>query len=702
MKTAFFAALMLIGIFSNHAAHASGDETCSPAWSLSGAAYDPCNSVPFLSPTNDTRVNLRLLMADGGHADIPVLQLSDYDRNLGYGLAPFPIDVLLTTAADPNNAPDASNDYATGDGTRCRSNNSDTSQAFINEVNITAGLSAEERTALAAGRQAIVNCNSKGDNAPVNLPSAAAKDFILYLTGAQAFYAGDFQAAHQAFAGLDGSSQPWLKETALYMVARNALNAAQVNAFDDSGFVKLDNVDQAQLKAAEAGFNAYLAVYPQGLYAASAHGLLRRVYWLMNDQERLAGAYGELVGNSALSAEQALSLAQEADNKLLTGADPTKLKDPLLLAVVDLMAMRQSGDAQQAKPFPLATLESQQPLFTSHQALYVYLTAAFHFYVEKNAKNTLAALPEVDADKPLSTYLAFSAATLRGLALEGSGETAKARELWSKLVPLASLPLARPALELALAGNQERAHQVDAVFAPDSLIQSAEIRTLLLRKAAGPALLRQQIKTPSAPQEQRDTALFVLLYKDLTRGHYQDFAGDLTLVPLPDHPSIADELAYTYFGGKADFSAFTKPANAGNESDSGYACPLLEKVAARLAQNKKDPQGLNCLGEFIRASFDFSPLDQMPSGDTLGAAASDFDGKVFSRLNGYMTIIGDAKANRKDKAYALYRAINCFAPSGNNGCGSQDISKDQRQKWFKALKSHYADTPWSASLQYYW
>ena len=739
MKKTLFLALMLIGIFGNQVARASGDDSCYPVWSLTSAGYDPCNSVPFLSPANDTRINLRLLMADSGDAEIPAIQLAGYDRDLGYGLVPFSSDVLLTpptddtnNTGDTNNASDASstgdaagtsdansanadNDYATGQGTRCSSNNKDTAQTFIDQVNKADGLSSDERAALIASRQGFVSgCDGNVAAAAANVQSPMAKDFALYLTGAQAFYAGNFQPAHQAFAGLANSSQPWLKETALYLVARTALNAAQVNAFDESGFPKIENVDQAALKDAQAGFNAYLQAYPQGLYAASARGLLRRVYWLTDDEEHLAGAYGDLVAHGGLAADQVLPLVQEADNKLLATADAAKVKDPVLLAIVDLMAMRssdtaqQSGDTQQgndapaAKTFTIAMLQAQQPLFADHQELYAYLQAAEHFYVEKDPALTLAALPDVDPAKPITTYLAFSEAMLRGLALEAKGDSADARALWTKLIPPAQLSLTRPAFELALAANEERARQVDAVFAADSPVQSAEIRLLLLRASAGPALLRQQIKTASVPQEQRDTALFVLLFKDLTRGHYQDFAGDLTLAPLPDQPALSDQFAYTSFGGSANFSMFTKPAGAGNTDNPGYSCPVLAKVAARLQQNKNDPLGLNCLGEFIRSSFDFSPLNQTPTGTVLGAGPSDFDGKAFSRLDGYMTVIGDAKASRTDKAYALYRAINCYAPSASNECDSQDIPKDQRKKWFQTLKSTYADTSWGRSLQYYW
>lgn len=700
MRKILIAALFLAGIFSSRAALASGDDTCEPSWSLTGAAYDTCNSVPFLSPSNDSRINLLLLAADRGSAGLAATPLSDYDRNLGYGQVPIPAEVLLMPGGDAAAPNDASTDYASGDGTRCRSNNTDTSQAFIDQVNAAADLSPDEKAALTASRTALVSvCNTPATAAPGNLTSPLAKEFAQYLAGAQAFYAGDFPAAAQAFGGLGGSNQPWLKETALYMVARNALNAAQANAFDDMGFVKLEAVDQGQLKAAEAGFTAYLQAYPQGLYAASARGLMRRVYWLAGDQEHLAG-------QSGLTAPQVLALAQEADNKLLAGADPAKVKDPLLLAVVDLMAMRQTDATQPAKPFTSALLAAQQPLFASQPELYAYLQAAQQFYVEKNPAGTLAALPDIDGATPLKTYLAFSQAMLRGLALEATGDHPQAQALWTKLISSAQLPLARPAVELALAANAQRTHRVDSVFAADSLIESPEIKSLLLRKVAGPALLRQQIKAQAVPQQLRDTALFVLLYKDLTRGHYQDFASDLTLAPLPDRNVVPDEMTYSYFGGPGNLAAFTKAANAGNDADPNYACPTLAVVASRLDRNKKDALGLNCLGEFIRTSYDFSPLDQAPlaqtaGGDALGAGDSDFQGKVFSRLDGYMTVIGDAKASRDDKAYALYRAINCFAPSGNNDCDGQDIPRSQRKKWFETLKSRYAKTPWG-SLQYYW
>ncbi len=55
-------------------------------------------------------------------------------------------------------------------------------------------------------------------------------------------------------------------------------------------------------------------------------------------------------------------------------------------------------------------------------------------------------------------------------------------------------------------------------------------------------------------------------------------------------------------------------------------------------------------------------------------------------------MIGDAKAPKNDKAYALFRAINCYAPAGYNSCGGKDVEPAVRKASFRQLKSGFADT----------
>ncbi|WP_342368592.1 hypothetical protein, partial [Stenotrophomonas maltophilia] len=52
-------------------------------------------------------------------------------------------------------------------------------------------------------------------------------------------------------------------------------------------------MDKAVLQQAGAGFEAYLKTYPQGRYAVSAKGLIRRVHWLKGDTQALADDYAE-------------------------------------------------------------------------------------------------------------------------------------------------------------------------------------------------------------------------------------------------------------------------------------------------------------------------------------------------------------------------------------------------------------------------
>ncbi len=45
---------------------------------------------------------------------------------------------------------------------------------------------------------------------------------------------------------------------------------------------------------------------------------------------------------------------------------------------------------------------------------------------------------------------------------------------------------------------------------------------------------------------------------------------------------------------------------------------------------------------------------------------------------------------------------NCFASSGNNGCGPQEIPKSTRKQWFDTLHKGYPNSIWTKSLKYYW
>ncbi len=707
----------------NLPAQACSDDSCYPTWDLKRDLLDTCNNTPFLSPANDSRVNLQLLLADYAHTPLITQTADNYYKDQGYAQVPFPID-LTDEAENPAPAQSSQPSPLTAqalqlgvtseavstlltennswEGSRCASNNQQTALIYLQQLSQATDIPAEEQQSLAQSRLAILqSCDAEqsqqAELLPANIQSPNGLLFANYLQGALAFYNGDFTQAMVAFNTLSLSPQPWLKETASYMKGRVFLNSAQQNAFDDMGFPSTDKMDVASLQAAESAFNNYLTEYPKGQYVASATGLLRRVYWLMNDQKRLAQAYAYWFEHpeteTNISSNQ---LVQEIDNKLLLSVtDTNNIHDPQLLAIIDLMLMRQRSNDDSRLPFTLAQLQAQETRFAQQPALYTYLLGAYALYVEKDADKTLTLLPETADDTELD-YLHFSQQTLRGFALESKELWAPAEQLWLKLLSRAKQPLQRQQLELALAMNYERSGKVTQVFAHNTVVKTPMVREILLRNIASPALLRQQIAQPASAQE-HDVALFTLLYKDLTHGFYADFLNDIKQLPA----KASTELLFmgsTYSAQQA-LALFQWDGKNATE----YQCPALNDVVQKLQNDRSSPQALNCLGEFIlRHGLDDFPLNSQPESHELGGTATQFAGKPFSRLEGYQQVMANKTAAHEDKAYALYRAVNCFAPSGYNSCGSQEIPIEQRKQWFHTLKSQYADTRWGQQLKYYW
>ena len=701
---------------------ASSDDFCYPDWRVSRDRLDACNNLPFLSPGNDSRANLRLLLADKKAVALTPDALQEDDLSQGFGPVPFPVYRLTPRAVDnaePDSKPDDSRtaeldtllqplgikreEYTTagqaflsGEGSRCRSNDVDSATAFISQV-VKADMPAAERTSLANARlQLLAACEWQGPvvDEPLQIQSVDGQLFRTYLQAAADFYSGRFAEAERGFTALGSASSPWLKETALYMNARTALNQAQADIYDTYGVPQLERVDKPALANAEQGFDAYLKAYPQGEYTASARGLLRRVYWLADDSDKLAAAYAWAL-TQATDAQRNVSvdeLVEEADQKLLmvTGGTFTA---PMIQVVSDLMRMR----AHTPPTLSREDLDQQKAVFANDPAQYDYVLAAYALYVEHQPDSALKHLPE---DVPSSLdYFAFSQQTLRALALEDKKDWKSAETLWLKLLPLAKLPLQRDQLELALALNYERSGQLAKVFAADSPIRAKQVRYILLRNVAGPELLRQQIAQASDPVE-RETAQFVLLYKNLLRGQFANFLDDLKQLPTPaSQDKLGNSLGYVYSTSQS-LQLFQWN---GDEAESGYDCPSIAQTAETLQADAKNPQGLNCIGEFIlRNSLDGMPLEQARAAGSLGSTASDFKGETFSRLEGYKRVIADPKAPKNDKAYALFRAINCYAPAGYNSCGGQDVAPAARKAWFRQLKTGFADTEWGKSLQYYW
>ncbi len=694
-------------------AGASGDYGCSPGWKLDAGGFD-CSSSIVMSPGNDTRVNLSLLLRDrAGLAS----RAGNYPAiEWDYGFARNFFDWSIFTQASYPAREDQGGDYY---GSRCVSLKGGDA-AFSSAVAANAKLSAADREALLAARAQLAPiCSSFGGSYwlrdgeepsvpapawPVNVASKPGKEFTSYLIASAAFYGGDWQAARSGFASLAQAGDPWVKETARYMQARVELNAAQASAFDDWGdFSGADAIDKPANQQAGKALADYLKAYPKGAYAASAKGLQRRVLWLGGDLAGLSDAYEALLSGTVPGSAAEALLIEEVDNKLLLaeGAE-TAIDTPMLLATYDLMRMRASGseegeDAYSYGPKPIdeGELAAQEPLFKGREDLYQFLRATYSFYIGGNAQDVLQRIPDATATTAHSA-LDFSRQVLRGqalAALKDPGEEA----FWRRLIGGSGGLYQRPAAELGLALHWERAGQPGKVFAEDSPVQESMIRKLLMERVIGPDVLRREAGNAARPEAERQLALFTLLYKQLSRGFYASFVKDLALVP-----EAADTEAGLWrleMGETIPVGLFT----SGRFSD-GYACPKLGQTAALLTKNPKDVKGRLCLGEFYRLNGfdDFGSYSPTADGGELGSGKELFPGTAIPRGSFYRSIMADPAATPNDKAYALYRAVRCYAPAGYNSCGDEEVPIEQRKAWFNTLKRDYPASKWARELKYFW
>ena len=666
----------------------------SPVWSLSKAHYDPYGNAALLGPANDSRVNLLMLLADrrGGTALPEALG--------GRTFFSWP---ELTEATDPAAGDEAAR-ASFADPSRCQSAASG-AQAFLVAVAASRALKPAEKSALSAARAKLrVDCAGTSDAGlglaqPVAATSAAGKGFVRYLEGAQAFYDGDFRGATTAFAAASAAPDYWLAETARYMLARTALNAAQATAFDEYGNLAApDQRDLRTLEEAERGFLDYIKAYPAGAYAASARGLLRRVHWLAGDDPKLGADYAAALARP-LDAAGALELAEEIDYKLPSAQHAAA--GPLLLAVSDLQRMRTATQYDyEQKPAVISATElaAQASAFAQAPRLYDYLRAMHAFHVAKQPREVLELIAD-EARAPRKSALDFSRQMLRGLALDAVGDR-NARGFWLELIGAAAGPGQRQAVELALARHDEAVGAIGRVFAAGSPIQDPIARAILLQRIAPPSLLRQQA-TRGDPHE-RAVALWTLLSKELTRGFYADFLRDLALVPA-EAPVDGYFAEANGFSNPDDFRNVLPPTGIFTRGPLGdYGCPALRRTVATLERNPLQPTARLCLGEFLRLNgFDWFPFDQ-PLEHGLGSSKPLFPGTPITRQAIYAGVIADPMASAADKAYALFRAVNCYAPAGSNGCGGQEVPLAKRKAWFQRLKRDYPQSRWARELKYYW
>lgn len=705
----------LVFSFSSGEARASGDSSCYPNWRVSHGELG-CASIPAISPGNDTRVNLLLLTMDGPAASAKSYPELGWDRSYGRNFFDWS---LMRQAYAPRAKQE---DYPDNFGTRCQSFDSGTKQ-FNVALRASPKVSEGDRLTLRNMRAFLsdicenrdyrrrapddlteIATNAASMLAQISLGSKAAHDFLTYLKAANRFYAGNYDRALEQYGALKNSKAKWVRETSRYMVGRTHINAAMENAFDKWGFFDgVDATDKNHAAAARKAFEAYLKRYPRGAYAASARGLIRRAHWLSGDMPALSRAYQALLSEASKPQAKA-DVIEEIDIKLLfeKGAAGA-VRDPDLLAVINLMRMRDERFDGHTSRLTLADLEAQRSVFKGRGDQYDFLLASHALYVENNPRAVLKLIPDA-ARQPRFTALQFSRQALRGAALAALKDRNEGG-FWRDMLGGAKGLYQRPHVELGLATFFEHNGQLDKVFAKGSPITQPYIREILLQRVAGPDILRRAASNTAAPRHERDVALFILLYKQLSRGDYAGFLNSQKMIP-----ASADKtggLFALHMQDQIPVGMFSD-----GRIDGEYDCALLRRNITALSRNPKDIDARLCLGDFwLTNGFDYyraetpdvtyGRRDEEPT-PALGSSESRFPGKAMPRHDIYTDIIANPRASSSQRAYALYRAIKCYATAGQNTCGGKGMAQAQRKAWFTTLKRQYPRSKWAKSLKYYW
>ena len=156
--------------------------------------------------------------------------------------------------------------------------------------------------------------------------------------------------------------------------------------------------------------------------------------------------------------------------------------------------------------------------------------------------------------------------------------------------------------------------------------------SILLARVAGPDLLRRQAIGGLNAREQ-SVALFTLLAKNLSHGHYADFGHDLGGVPADASPSgeVGEDWTSSWMeplpDGAPPLGLFTHGKFQGE-----YACPALATTAAVLASRPSGVKAQLCLGEFWRLNgFDGYLASTRPKYDELGGSSELFPGRPGRR-----------------------------------------------------------------------
>ena len=729
--------ILTTGLMSlSTASIAGGWSSCDSNFSLASHSYQSCSiNSPTLETGNDTQTNLYLLLADKG-----LIGFDETETNGSNSIQDFPLslEILQNKAVNKVKNPDQfflkpseqsrhaeyCNSFYTG------------KETLRNALELDPKLTSKERQLLMDFRQAIrseckdsFDFETQADRSNTAFPlkwSKHAQPYADYIMATQLFYLGnksDFDSAHNLYSALidlntdNNLGLNWLIDTSNYMLIRTGINRIYQSGMGDYRY-QAENVDRRLFTSTQQAIDSYLSRFKNGQYIASARGLQRRLYWLSEQEDKLINEIEWQINhpNSPFFNLNSRLLPEEIERRVFfTDFDKTtdinKFSNPIMLTSFALYRLRPSDSYNSIEPLTLRELKQLQPKFKDRKDLYQYLIATYYYVQRDNPKQALNYLPTATPTGNMS-YSKFSQYVLKAKALQAVGNINQANALWDRLHKLPKQPFQETLTELALTLRADQTNDYSELFGPSASIKSHTLKMRIIKYSADPNLLKQIANSHQVTDELGAEARFALLTKSLLHGQYADYLN------YKRHylPSNADQ----YLGYDSEdetlvsFPEFNLFNWQGKKVSNSINCSNLTKIITRLHQNPTDRLQQACLAEFLydtnltyyledynqnQHNFNDSNLDSRYP--YLGAIPNRFEGQKINRLDLYRSIFA---TNRQDElsAYALHRAIGCFASSGNNHCSDEDVDLSVRKAWFKRLKSDFGHTSWAKNQKYYW
>ncbi|WP_077929088.1 hypothetical protein [Wohlfahrtiimonas populi] len=529
-----------------------------------------------------------------------------------------------------------------------------------------------------------------------DLSDTVSRDFYRYLEVALYFITAQYDLAREASQPLLQSDNAWLKETSVYLQARLSLKEAQEQLVDEwEGTISDNEVGKALINQSRAEFKTYMDQYPNGLYYSSAQGLLRRLNWLagndaevVRELERWYQAPSQFVKKDQRYQQNLLTFLLEVERKVV---DPyenksVKVENPKLLAVRILQSLRYYTYDPSANYSFEDLIGQYQPYFKDEPRLYQYLVATYYSEIDPQPKKVVELLPVLDESKQTLTTFELSEQILRAQAFEAQKRWSAAETIWQELYKRTNTPLQRELIEVGIADNYVLADRVDLAFTANSIVQNPALRDSLIEDHVSRGFVIDLIKDGYIGDEKtRAKWLYIQLTKDVKTINPIAFFADIKLIYQFKNVDVKDV---------AHFDFFNQPIKNAYQ----YKCGIPIDVMQKLENNPNDSHTQMCYSFMV---------ERMPAYTVMGSQQfthlkpSNWATQQITNYDSYRKVIDNPKANKDDRALALYHAVNCYN-RGMNRCDDKEIPKSERKHWFDTLKREHSDSQWAKQQKYYW